>query len=183
VINALKVKGVAPIVAADFSAARRELALQLGADVVINPSEHSPYDSWREAAAASAQSQLVEANPLTGERQLPPGVFFECVGVPGVIDQMMVGAERGARFIVVGVCMESDPIRPLLAISKELSLQFVLGYSPEEYALTLQHIAEGRMPVEPLITGHVGLDDVAQAFVDLGNPEKHAKIIVEPGRT
>ena len=182
VINALKVKGVAPIVAADFSAKRRDLALTLGADVVIDPSEHSPYDSWREAAAASAQSQLVEANPLTGERTLPPGVFFECVGVPGVIDQMMVGAERGARFVIVGVCMESDPIRPLLAITKELSLQFVLGYTPEEFALTLGHIAEGRMPVAPLITGHVGLDGVAQAFTDLGNPEQHAKIIVEPGR-
>jgi threonine dehydrogenase-like Zn-dependent dehydrogenase len=183
VISALKVQGVGPIIAADFSATRRELALAVGADIVIDPAEHSPYDSWRTAAAASAQSALAEANPLTGERQLPPGVFFECVGVPGVIDQMMVGAERGCRFVVVGVCMESDPIRPLLAISKELSLQFVLGYSPEEFALTLNHIAEGRMPVEPLITGHVGLDGVPQAFVDLGHPDRHAKIIVEPGRT
>jgi threonine dehydrogenase-like Zn-dependent dehydrogenase len=182
VIAALRLKGVRPIVAADFSSARRALALAMGADQVIDPAARSPYDSWRAAAAASAQGERAEVNPLTGERQLPPGLFFECVGVPGVIDQMMVGAERGCRFVVVGVCMESDPIRPLLAIGKELSLQFVLGYTPEEFASTLDHIAQGRLPVEPLITGHVGVADVALAFRDLKNPEQHAKIIVQPWR-
>ncbi len=182
VIGALKLKGAGPVIAADFSPARRKLAETMGADIVIDPSETSPYDSWREAATASAQGARAPVNPLTGERLLPPGVYFECVGVPGVIDQMMVGAERGCRFVIVGVCMESDPIRPLLAIGKELSLQFVLAYTPEEFAATLHHIAEGEIPVAPLITGHVGVDGVAQAFQDLKNPEAHAKIVVEPWR-
>jgi threonine dehydrogenase-like Zn-dependent dehydrogenase len=76
--------------------------------------------------------------------------------------------------------MEQDTIRPLLAIGKELNLQFVLAYTAEEFAETLGHIAEGRLPVEPLITGRVGVEGVAQAFTDLGNPERHAKILVEP---
>ncbi len=180
VIAALKLKGVAPIVAADFSPARRALALTMGADQVIDPRQTSPYDSWRSTARASHQGQTAPVNPLTGERELPPGVYFECVGVPGVIDQMMVGAERSSRFVVVGVCMESDVIRPMLGITKELNLQFVLGYTPEEFAATLGNIAEGRISVAPLITGHVGIDGVAQAFRDLKNPEAHAKIIVEP---
>lgn len=182
VIGALKLKGAGPIVAADFSPARRALAQIMGADIVIDPADNSPYDSWREAAAASEQGARAPVNPLSGERTLPPGVYFECVGVPGVIDQMMVGAERGCRFVIVGVCMESDPIRPLLAIGKELNLQFVLGYTAEEFASTLAHIAEGEIPVQPLITGHVGVEGVAQAFKDLKNPEMHAKIIVEPWR-
>lgn len=183
VIASLKLKGAGPIIAADYSPARRALAETMGADIVVDPAELSPYDSWREAASASAQGQRAEVNPLTGERLLPPGVYFECVGVPGVIDQMMVGAERGCRFVIVGVCMESDPIRPLLAIGKELAMQFVLAYTPEEFALTLHHIAEGRIPVAPLITGHVGVEGVAQAFRDLKNPEAHAKIVVEPWRS
>jgi threonine dehydrogenase-like Zn-dependent dehydrogenase len=180
VIAALKLKGASPVVAADFSPARRALAERMGATLVVDPAENSPYDSWRAVAGASRQGERAEVNPLTGERMLPPGLFFECVGVPGVIDQMMVGAERGCRFVIVGVCMESDPIRPLLAIGKELNLQFVLGYTPEEFAATLGHIAEGRIPVNPLITGHVGIGEVARAFRDLKNPEAHAKIIVEP---
>jgi threonine dehydrogenase-like Zn-dependent dehydrogenase len=182
VISALKLQGAAPIVAADYSPARRKLAEQLGADIVIDPAANSPYENWQEAARASVQGQRTESNPLTGERLLPAGVFFECVGIPGVIDQMMMGAERGCRVVVVGVCMEQDHIRPLLAITKELNLQFVLGYTPEEFALTLDNIAQGRVSAEPLITGKIGVEGVAKAFTDLANPEVHAKIIVEPWR-
>jgi threonine dehydrogenase-like Zn-dependent dehydrogenase len=183
VIAALKLQGAAPIIAADFSPARRKLAETLGADIVVDPGARSPYGTWEETARASAQGQRAEVNPLSGERLLPPGVFFECVGVPGVIDQMMVGASRGCRFVVVGVCMEQDLVRPMLGITKELNLQFVLGYTPDEFARTLHHIGQGDLPVEPLITGRVGLPGVAGAFTDLKNPERHAKILVEPRRS
>ena len=183
VIAALKLEGAGPVIAADFSAGRRALAETMGADIVIDPARHSPYGAWEEAARASAQGRRADVNPLTGERLLPPGVYFECVGVPGVLDQMMVGAQRGCRVVVVGVCMEQDRVRPLLGIVKELNLQFVLGYTSEEFASTLHHIAEGELPVEPLITGRVGLDGVARAFSDLKNPERHAKILVEPWRS
>ena len=182
VINALKTRDVRPIIAADYSPMRRKLAEQLGADVVLDPAQSSPYTSWREVAEVSRNGEKLPLNPLTGTPQLRPGVFFECVGVPGVIDQMMVGAERGCRFVVVGVCMEQDHIRPLLGITKELNLQFVLGYTPEEFAHTLSLIGDGKLNVDPLITGKVGVDGVADAFRALGNPEAHAKIIVEPWR-
>jgi threonine dehydrogenase-like Zn-dependent dehydrogenase len=107
---------------------------------------------------------------------------FECVGVPGVLDQIMAAAPRGSRIVVVGVCMEPDTIYPLLGISKELNLQFVLGYTPDEFAATLRHIADGAIPVAPLLTGRVGLDGVAGAFEALASPDHHAKILVEPGR-
>ena len=61
-------------------------------------------------------------------------------------------------------------------------MQFVLGYTPEEFAATLRHVAEGTIPTAPLITGKVGVEGVAQAFEDLGSPDHHAKIVVEPWR-
>ncbi len=97
-------------------------------------------------------------NLLTGTPELRPGVFFECVGVPGVIDQMLVGAARGCRFVIVGVCMEPDQIRPLLAITNEINMQFVLAYTVEEFARTLSLIAEGKLLANPLITGKVGVE-------------------------
>jgi len=182
VISVLKTRGVHPIIAADYSPLRRKLAEQLGADVVLDPSKTSPYTSWRQLAGVSRSGARLPENPLTGTPELRPGVFFECVGIPGVIDQMMVGAERGCRFVIVGVCMEADQIRPLLGISKELNLQFVLAYTPEEFARTLSLIADGQLVVDPLITGKVGVAGVADAFRDLGHPDAHAKIIVEPWR-
>jgi threonine dehydrogenase-like Zn-dependent dehydrogenase len=35
----------------------------------------------------------------------------------------------------------------------------------------------------PLITGEVGLEGVATAFTALGDPERHAKILIDPRST
>ena len=78
--------------------------------------------------------------------------------------------------------MEADRFEPFFGILKQLSVQFVLGYTAAEFAATLCHIAERRIDVAPLITGRVGLDGVRQAFLDLASPEVHAKVLVEPWR-
>ena len=90
------------------------------------------------------------------------------------------GAPADARIVVVGVCMETDRFEPFFGIIKQLNIQFVLAYTGEEFAQSLHHIAEGKVDVTPLITGHVGLDGVKGAFAELANPEKHAKIMVQP---
>ena len=74
----------------------------------------------------------------------------------------MAAAPQGSRIVVVGVCMEKDSFEPMFGINKELNLQFVLGYSGEEYASTLRHIAEGQIMTDPLITGTVGIEGVAR---------------------
>jgi threonine dehydrogenase-like Zn-dependent dehydrogenase len=182
VIASLKLRGVHPIIAADFSAGRRKFAEQVGADVVVDPKEKSPYASWKEMAVWKDPSKAPTPPPWMPGPALRPAVIFECVGVTGVIDQLMLNAPTHARIVVVGVCMERDHFEPMFGINKELNLQFVLGYTPEEFARTLHNIAEGKVNVAPLITGRVGVEGVAQAFEDLGSPERHAKIIVEPWR-
>jgi threonine dehydrogenase-like Zn-dependent dehydrogenase len=182
VIAALRLHGARPIVAADFSARRRELAIELGADLVVDPARSTPWQSWREAAVWRDASRAPVLPPWIVGPAVRPAVVFECVGVPGVLDQLMAASPRGTRIVVVGVCMEADTIYPMLGISKELNLQFVLGYTPDEFAATLNHIAEGRIPVAPLITGKVGVEGVAGAFEALASPERHAKILVEPWR-
>ena len=180
VIIALKAAGIGPVIAVDFSVKRRQLAEQLGADIVINPAEKSPYERWSEIASKDITGNDMPPNPLTGDATYRSGVFFECVGVPGVIQTMMAGAPKDGRIVVVGVCMESDQFEPLYGINKELNLQFVLGYTAEEFAETLHNIAEGNLDVEAMITGSVNLDGVPQAFEDLADPEQHAKILVQP---
>jgi threonine dehydrogenase-like Zn-dependent dehydrogenase len=182
VIAALRLAGARPIVAADFSARRRELAQTMGADVVVDPAQVTPWQSWREAAVWRDATRAPALPPWIPGPPLRPAVVFECVGVPGVLDQIMAAAPKGSRIVVVGVCMEADTIYPMLGISKELQLQFVLGYTPEEFAATLGHIADGAIPAAPLITGKVGVEGVAGAFEALASPERHAKILVEPWR-
>jgi threonine dehydrogenase-like Zn-dependent dehydrogenase len=76
--------------------------------------------------------------------------------------------------------MEPDTIRPAMAINKEIELRFVFAYQPHEFHEALQLIAHGTVDPTPLITGTVGLDGVADAFEVLGDPEKHAKILIDP---
>ncbi len=182
VIAALRMEGARPIVAADFSPRRRALALAMGADAVVDPALDSPYETWSGMAAWSDPSKAPPMPPWMPGPALRPAVIFECVGVPGVIDAILTNAPAGARIVVVGVCMERDHFEPMMGINKELNVQFVLAYTPEEFAGTLGHIARGELKVEPLVTGKVGLDGVAGAFESLASPEVHAKILVEPGR-
>ena len=161
-IAELKMRGIGPIIGADFSPRRRALAELLGADVVVDPREVPAIEAWRK---------------IDGKKPL---VIFEAVGVPGMIEQAMRMAPKDARILIVGACMQEDHMHPMLGIGKELSLQFVLGYSPIEFGNALTAIAEGKVDLSPLITGRVGIDGVPQAFKDLGDPEQNAKILVMP---
>jgi threonine dehydrogenase-like Zn-dependent dehydrogenase len=199
VILMLKASGVRTVVASDYSPGRRALAKTCGADVVIDPNEQSPYEAAdRKGHLTSAPDALELALGVTEKVSRVPGwwhawrvaerlgagpkhpVVFECVGVPGVIDSIIEGAPLFSRVVVVGVCVGEDQITPAMAINKEIDLRFVLGYTPLEFRDTLHMLADGKVDPRPLITGTVGLDGVAAAFTALGDPEAHAKILVDP---
>jgi threonine dehydrogenase-like Zn-dependent dehydrogenase len=162
VIAALRLRGIAPIVASDYSPARRATAQRMGAHVVVDPAEERAFDAWAREG---------------GGRSL---AVFEAIGVPGIIDDVLRSAPPQTRIVVVGVCMQRDAITPFFAIGKELNLQFVLGYDPMEFEASLRSIAEGDIDVEPMITGRVGIDGVPDAFRALANPDEHCKILVTP---
>jgi threonine dehydrogenase-like Zn-dependent dehydrogenase len=107
-------------------------------------------------------------------------VVFECVGVPGIIDQIVNEAPLASRVVVVGVCMQPDTFQPAMAINKEIDLSFVFAYQPHEFRETLHLMADGTVDPSPLVTGTVGLGGVATAFEALGDPERHAKILIDP---
>jgi threonine dehydrogenase-like Zn-dependent dehydrogenase len=163
VIVALRSKGIEPIVASDFSARRRAIATAMGAHEVVSPAEEPAIEAWNRVGAPR------------------PVVLFEAIGVPGIIDQAMRDAPPLSRIVIVGVCMETDHLLPLVGIVKELNLQFTFYYDPMEFGQTLRSIAEGELDVTPMLTGIVGIDGVPDAFQALSNPEEQVKILVEPG--
>jgi threonine dehydrogenase-like Zn-dependent dehydrogenase len=162
-VAVLSGRGVAPIVASDYSPRRRELAVAMGADVVVDPAVEPAIEGWHRAAGAGA---------------VP--VVFEAIGVPGIIDDVCRAVPPGTRITVVGVCMEDDTFLPLVPIAKELRFQFVIYYEPAEFGDTLRALAEGQIDPSPMLTGVVGIDGVPEAFRVLGHPDAQAKVIVEP---
>jgi len=196
----LKATGVRTVIASDFSPGRRALAERCGADIVIDPSEDSPYEpdedfGWLSKAAdvfdlALDTREKLDRLPIDWRHvwrlaeKLGAGpkhpVVFECVGVPGVISQIVDSAPFFSRVVVVGVCLGADSFTPAMAINKEIDLRFVLGYTPLDFRDTLHLLAEGKVDPRPMITGTVGLSGVEGAFSDLEDPEKHAKILIDP---
>lgn len=178
VIAGLKAKGHGPIIAADFSPRRRAAAEKLGADIVVDPAVENPHERWDTLGvprSRAAQSMM----RMMGNAIAQP-VVFECVGSPGVLQALIEAAPAGAQIVVAGVCMETDKIEPSIAITKEIELTFVFGYTPDEFALTLRQLADGIIDVDGLVTGSVDLGGVAGAFTALGDPEAHVKILVKP---
>ncbi len=201
VICMLKAQGVRTVIASDFSAGRRALAEACGADAVVDPARDTPYaaaagrghlesmlDAFDLALGTIEKIQKLRlpwwhfwrAADAVGAATPKHPVIFECVGVPGIIDGIITSAPLFSRVVVVGVCMGADHIRPSLAINKEIDLRFVLGYTPLEFRDTLHMLADGKVNFSPLVTGTVGLPGVEAAFDTLGDPDAHAKILIDP---
>jgi 2-desacetyl-2-hydroxyethyl bacteriochlorophyllide A dehydrogenase len=141
----------ASVAISDPAEPRRDLARRLGIEPVLDPK-------------GSDASDLISA--IGG----PPPLVFECVGVEGTLQEAMTLVAPRGRVIVAGVCMVEDRIRPLLAINKHLTLQFVLGYAPEEYAESLGALSSGAIAARAMVTRTVSLDELPAAFESLSDP-------------
>ncbi len=158
VIAVLKARGIKTIIASDLSAKRRELAKAMGATQVLDAREQS-------AVTAAGAGKVV---------------IFENTGAPGMLGRIVLEAPQNAKVVVTGIAAGDESFLPMVAILKELSFSFVIYYTPEEFAEALQLIKAGALDWKKLVTGHVGLSGVTQAFKDLTDPETHAKIIINP---
>ncbi|MCB0895610.1 MAG: zinc-binding dehydrogenase [Nocardioides sp.] len=202
VVLMLKAAGVRRVIASDYSPGRRRLAEACGADVVVDPGATSPWEVLAEEKGVVTSVTRLYGDGLDALHVLrrvprlpwwtvvkaaqrlgvgPRGpVVFECVGVPGVIDDIVTHAPFLSRVVVVGVCMEPDTFRPTMAVNKELDLRFSFCYDPVEFRETLHLVADGTVDPRPLITDVVGLDGVAAAFEALGSADEQAKILIDP---
>jgi (R,R)-butanediol dehydrogenase/meso-butanediol dehydrogenase/diacetyl reductase len=151
--------GAHHVIVSERAPARVAMAAKFGATDVIDPGE--PLVSQVEKLAGKG-----------------PDVIFECVGVPGLLNEVMLAAPRRGRIVVAGVCQGMDSIMPLVGIMKELNVQFVLGYTPADFDFVIEMIARDRIDVAPMITDRIGLDALPGAFEALRKPTTQCKVMV-----
>src|SRR5262249_23021421 len=130
VICMLKARGVRTVVASDFSPGRRALATACGADVVVDPATDSPYTATPGKAHVQSAPEVfsLAVDAMMKLRRIPlvpweriyraaetvgvtnpkHPVIFECVGVSGVIDDIVSNAPLFSRIVVFGVYMQPD---------------------------------------------------------------------------
>lgn len=159
VVASLKHRGAGPIVAVDFSAARRELALELGADVVVDPAAEDPWAAWRRVAWDSPEP-VFDRFALMGR---PVQVVYEMVGRNGMLAEIVDHCEASARILSCGGAAE-DLIHTTVAHLKGLNIQIGGGPSPEDWYGCLDLIVSGQLDVSPLVGATVSLDELPDAI-------------------
>ncbi len=175
-IASLKRLGIGPIVAVDFKASRRETARAMGADVVIDPAELSPYESWRQVAYGSPEP----IKDIMGLLDTPGCVAFECVGIPGVLDSIIQGCERGTRIFSAGGPPQGDRLNTMIAKRKGLNIQFGGGPSMTHWNEAFEEVCSGRLDVSPMTGPTVNLDGVPAGIDDSRSGRGPARIVVVP---
>jgi threonine dehydrogenase-like Zn-dependent dehydrogenase len=174
VILALRAEGRGPIVASDPSPARLALATRVGADVVVAPDDESPFSHL-----AALGGRELAASVMLDDGTPDGPVVFECVGRAGMLASTIAAVPRHSHVVVVGVCLEREPLVPGLAIVRELAMDFVLAYLPSELEESLRRLATDVVDASPIVTATVELDAAAAGFDALRRGDE-AKVLVLP---
>ncbi len=164
VIAGLKLMGIAPIIAADFHEERRAVAIQMGADIAVDPRELSPYDPC----------------PDLGMRRA--SLVYERVGLPGLLQQIIQSVGLDARIVMGGYCMEPDQLFVFSAQNKRLTVHFAGGEEPQDMELALRSIANGSIDIKPWLRGRIGLAGVEDALNKMSSPSAPVRTVVDPRR-
>ena len=164
VIAGLRLQGVAPIVASDPDPRRRALALEMGADVVVDPREASPY----------------QAHPELGGRA--PNVVFECVGKTGMLNAIVDEIGFGGRIVMGGFCLEPEEVYVPTAQTKRLRIHFACGETPDDMIAARDAIVGGAVDLRPWLGEGIGLSGVADALNRMSDPAEPIRRVVDPTR-
>lgn len=147
-------RGASELVVSDPSAVRREAAEQFGATRTVDP----------------------EAEPLEARYD----VVIECVGLPGMTDICVRAASRHGHVVIAGVCTKPDPYVPIMAVVKELTMDFVVYYTRREFFSVTDALAQGAVDAEAFVSKRVALEGANDAFTELIEAKDQRKILVLP---
>ncbi|MFC2972821.1 2,3-butanediol dehydrogenase [Azotobacter bryophylli] len=163
-IMCARAAGAAQVIALEMSSARKAKALEVGASLVLDPQE---CDALAEIRAHT--------------HGLGADVSFECIGNQHTAKLAIDVIRNAGKSVLVGIFEEPSAFNFFELVSTEKQVIGALAYNGE-FADVIAFIADGRLDVEPLITGRIGLEDiVGRGFEELVNNKEHnVKIIVSP---
>ncbi len=151
-----KVAGASQVIGVDLHDHRLQTALQMGADVVLNP---------------KTVDLIPEIVRLTSAG---PDVVIICVRDGEVLNTAVDMVRRGGKIVIVGQIPPVE-VNPGMWIVKQLRIEAVLGRTPMITALNL--IASGQVDVTPMISEILPLTDVQRAFDSLWSGENIVSLL------
>jgi threonine dehydrogenase-like Zn-dependent dehydrogenase len=165
-VASLKAAGFGPITVVEPGARRRQLALDLGADEVIEPSELEIFDVLEPERIATRACDVV----------------IECSGIGAAIEAGFNQVARGGRLVLVGAGLDQPALNPLRIILNEITVCGSFLYDSDGFDRALALLASGDLPTGLLIEPtDIPLDQLVGALRDLSSGALAGKAMVAPG--
>ena len=154
--------GASNIVIQDVADHQRDRALAMGASgFVAEPSD--PVES----------AECV----LGGKADL----VFECVGIPGLIEQAVSQVRNRGTILLLGLCTKPDTFNSFAMLSKEVRLVTSAFFTRGEYEAALDALDAGAAEPRQLVTDTITLADTPARFEALRQRTHDCKILIAPG--
>ena len=160
VVQALRRAGAATITAIELSAFRRQAALDLGADLALDPRTEPPTE-------------------LFGTELEPPELVFECSGAQGTLELAVDIVRYGGRVALTGLPSRPVKVTATTVIGKEVDVVGSIIYV-EEFPLAIDLLAQGAFEIESLISMVLPITRFGEAFEALANPVSTLKVLLHP---
>lgn len=158
-LAAVRRAGARAVVMTDPLPAKRELALRLGADAVV--------DARADDVVAQVRSALGES----------ADAVFDCVANRSTVPQAVGMALKAGTVVVVGVPAGDVAVPLALIQDQQVRLQGSAAYLAEDIAVATAMVAAGEVRAADLVTAEFPLDDVAAAFAASASGA-HVKVVL-----
>jgi L-iditol 2-dehydrogenase len=163
VVQALKARGWAQVIAVDLDDSRLDLATRLGASRVFSAKQQDLAARLRQVCGGD------------GAR-----VAFEVVGAAASVDLAIRSVCKGGTVVLVGNLQPSVPMPLQEVVTRQITLRGSCACAGE-YPEAIRRIGDGSIQVEPLLSATVPLEQGAEWFARLANnTEGLLKVILKP---
>lgn len=149
------------VIAVDTNSERLEIARQLGAIETVNPDEVDRIDKHI--------------------RHLTDGgvdVAFEAIGNPQTMRSAFGLLRRGGRLCIIGYSQDDLVVSAGKLMFHEMEVVGSLGCGGRDYPEIMELVAAGRLQVEPVVSGTIPLEHIAEGFDRLRRGEGVRWVVV-----
>jgi (R,R)-butanediol dehydrogenase/meso-butanediol dehydrogenase/diacetyl reductase len=157
----VKRMGAGKVAVQDIVDFQHDRALGMGADAfVVDPAD--PVGSAEQGLEGKAD------------------IVFECVGIPGLIDQAVQQVRNRGTILLLGLCTRPDPINSFAMLSKEVRLVTSAFFTVPEYQASLDALAAGAVEPRLLVTETISLAETPEVFETLKRRTHQCKVLIAP---
>ena len=163
-LQAAKAAGATKVIVSEPSEARRSVALELGADAVVDPTSQDPVKA------------IIELTDGAG-----PHVVYECAAAKPTLHDALDMVRRKGNVMLVALAWEDVPLLPVDWAGKEIQMNTTFASEPYDFKVAVDLIASKKFVLEPLLsdTDTIELKDIQEAFELLIKPSNQIQMVIK----